>query len=84
MNRMLIGLAVLSIGAVAVGASILKKQAYLESHRRSRQIILYYTLSRLEDPVIVLGDSITAQRFYQANAQSIKTQQTVDQTLLQM
>ncbi|CAB3778556.1 flagellar hook protein FlgE [Pararobbsia alpina] len=31
-----------------------------------------------------LVDLITAQRFYQANAQSIKTQQTVDQTLLQM
>jgi flagellar hook protein FlgE len=31
-----------------------------------------------------LVDLITAQRFYQANAQSIKTQQTVDQTLLQL
>ena len=31
-----------------------------------------------------LVDLITAQRNYQANAQTIKTQQTVDQTLLQM
>lgn len=31
-----------------------------------------------------LVDLITAQRDYQANAQTIKTQQTVDQTLLQM
>ncbi|RKP45362.1 flagellar hook protein FlgE [Pararobbsia silviterrae] len=31
-----------------------------------------------------LVDLITAQRFYQANAQTIKTQDTVDQTLLQM
>lgn len=31
-----------------------------------------------------LVDLITAQRFYQANAQSIKTQNTVDQTLLNM
>ncbi|HTJ91843.1 MAG TPA: flagellar hook protein FlgE [Pararobbsia sp.] len=31
-----------------------------------------------------LVDLITAQRFYQANAQTIKTQDTVDQTLLNM
>lgn len=31
-----------------------------------------------------LVDLITAQRFYQANAQTIKTQNTVDQTLLNM
>lgn len=58
MNRMLIGLAVLLIGAVAAGGSIVKKQAFLESHRRSRQIIIHYTLSRLNDPIIVLGDSV--------------------------
>jgi hypothetical protein len=58
MNRMLIGFAVLSIGAVAVGASIVKKQTFSDSHRRSRQVILYYTLSRIDNPIIVLGDSI--------------------------
>lgn len=31
-----------------------------------------------------LVDLITAQRFYQANAQTIKTQQTVDQSILQL
>jgi len=31
-----------------------------------------------------LVDLITAQRDYQANAQTIKTQQTVDQTLFQL
>jgi hypothetical protein len=58
MNRMLIGFAFLSIGAVAVGASIVKKQTFSDSHRRSRQVILYYTLSRIDNPIIVLGDSI--------------------------
>lgn len=58
MNRVLIGLAVLAIGAVSVSASIVKKQAFAESHRRSRQTILYYTLSRIDHPIIVLGDSI--------------------------
>lgn len=58
MNRMLIGCAVLLIGAVAAGASIAKKQAFFESHRRSRQVILHYTLSRVDNPVIVVGDSV--------------------------
>ncbi|WP_128928205.1 SGNH/GDSL hydrolase family protein [Bradyrhizobium guangxiense] len=58
MNRMLIGCAVLLIGAVAAGASLAKKQAFLESHRRSRQVILHYTLSRVDKPIIVVGDSV--------------------------
>ncbi|WP_167772079.1 SGNH/GDSL hydrolase family protein [Bradyrhizobium frederickii] len=55
---MLIGLAVVLIGAVAAGASVAKKQAFFESHRRSRQVILHYTLARVDDPIIVLGDSV--------------------------
>jgi len=55
---MLLGFAVLAIGAVSVATSIAKKQAVAESHRRSRQTILYYTLSRIDNPIIVLGDSI--------------------------
>ena len=58
MNRMLVGFAVLAIGAASIGISIVKKQAFAESHRRSRQNILYYTLSRTDNPIIVLGDSI--------------------------
>ncbi len=46
------------------------------------------TSGQLEDSNVDLTaslvDLITAQRFYQANAQTIKTQQTVDQSLLQM
>lgn len=48
-------LAVLAIGALAVGAS----EAATESHRLARQVILHYTFSRTEQPIIVLGDSIT-------------------------
>jgi len=55
---MLLGFAVLAIGAVSVGTSIVEKQASAESHRRSRQNILYYTLSRTDNPIIILGDSI--------------------------
>jgi lysophospholipase L1-like esterase len=58
MNRTHIGLAVLLIGAVAAGFAYVKKQSISDSHRRTRQIILYYTLSRMDNPVIIVGDSI--------------------------
>jgi lysophospholipase L1-like esterase len=58
MNRTRIGLAVLLIGAIAVGVSYLRKQSISESHRRARQVILYYTLSRVDHPIIMVGDSI--------------------------
>jgi hypothetical protein len=58
MNRVLMGFAVALIGAAAVGSGMMKKQPLTDSHRRTRQVILYYTLSRVEDPIIVLGDSI--------------------------
>jgi lysophospholipase L1-like esterase len=58
MNRTHIGLAVLLIGAVAAGFSYVRKQSISDSHRRTRQIILHYTLSRVENPVIIVGDSI--------------------------
>jgi lysophospholipase L1-like esterase len=54
-------LIVLAIALLAV-AAILLARAYrapaAEEHRQTRQLILYYTLSRVDDPVIVLGDSI--------------------------
>ncbi len=58
MTRTRIGLAVLLIGAIAVGFSYVRKQSILESHRRTRQVILYYTVSRLDNPIIIVGDSI--------------------------
>ena len=45
-----IGLAVLLIGALAAGFSFLRKETIAESHRQARQLILYYTLSRVERP----------------------------------
>ena len=58
MNRTRIGLALLLIGAVAAGFSLFRKQSISDSHRQTRQIILYYTLSRVDNPIIILGDSI--------------------------
>jgi lysophospholipase L1-like esterase len=58
MNRVGIGLAVLLIGAVGAGFSYVSKQSISDSHRRTRQVILFYTLSRVDNPIIILGDSI--------------------------
>jgi lysophospholipase L1-like esterase len=53
---MRIGLAVL---VLAVGFSFWPgKQVDVEGHRAARQQILYYTLTRIDNPIIVLGDSI--------------------------
>ena len=57
MNRTRIGLAVLLIGALAVGYSLLREQMTADSHRQVRQLILHYTLKRSDRPVVVLGDS---------------------------
>jgi len=59
MNRARVGLAVLLVGALAAGFTFLRKQAIADSHRQARQLILHYTLSRVDDPIILLGDSIT-------------------------
>jgi lysophospholipase L1-like esterase len=56
-----IGLIALAIGVSAV-AAILLIRAFNEpaavDHRRVRQQVLYYTFNRIDDPIIVLGDSI--------------------------
>jgi lysophospholipase L1-like esterase len=59
MNRTRIGLAVLLIGALAVGYSLLRNHTTADSHRQARQLVLYYTLSRVDSPIVVLGDSIS-------------------------
>lgn len=51
-------LAVLAVAALAVAFSYFRKNA-AESHRHARQAVLHYTLSRLDQPIIILGDSIT-------------------------
>jgi lysophospholipase L1-like esterase len=58
MNRTRIGIAVLLIGAVGFAFSYVSKQFISDSHRRTRQIILFYTLSRMDSPIIIIGDSI--------------------------
>jgi lysophospholipase L1-like esterase len=57
-NVRYVALAVLAVAALAVGVSYFRKDV-AGSHRQARQLVLYYTLSRLDQPVIILGDSIT-------------------------
>jgi GDSL-like lipase/acylhydrolase family protein len=61
MNGARIGFAVLVLaaGALAVGASYLRKNAAAETHRYARQAILHFTLSRVDQPIIIIGDSLT-------------------------
>jgi lysophospholipase L1-like esterase len=58
MNGRRIGLAALVAGALALGLSFLRAEPSVDSPRRSRQLVLHFTLSRAENPIIVLGDSI--------------------------
>ena len=59
MNRARISIAVLAIGALAAGASYFRKEAVADSHRQARQLVVHYTLSRLDQPIIIVGDSLT-------------------------
>jgi lysophospholipase L1-like esterase len=59
MNGARIGLAVLLTGALAAGFSYFRTEAVADSHRQARQFVLHYTLSRVENPIILVGDSIT-------------------------
>lgn len=52
-------LAVLAIGALAAGVLYFRKEAVADSHRYARQITLYFTLSRIDQPIIIVGDSLT-------------------------
>jgi GDSL-like Lipase/Acylhydrolase family len=54
-----VAVAVLAIGALLAGISFFRPNTIIDTHRHTRQVILHYTLSRAEQPVIVLGDSIT-------------------------
>ena len=60
-NLRRIGLIALAIGVCAVAGMLLIRAhnaPVAVDHRRARQQVLYYTLSRVDDPIIVLGDSI--------------------------
>lgn len=52
-------LAVLAGGALLAVFSLFKKDEAVDSHRHARQVILHYTFSRSERPIIILGDSLT-------------------------
>jgi lysophospholipase L1-like esterase len=53
-----IGLVVLALGLLAAFFSWPRRQTLPDDHRAARQLVLHYTLSRTDDPIIVLGDSI--------------------------
>ncbi len=60
-NLRRIGLIALAIGVAAVAATLSMRTFNAPAavdHGRARQQVLYYTLSRIDDPIIVLGDSI--------------------------
>jgi hypothetical protein len=57
-SRVRFGLIVLAMAATAACLVLVKKADAVDEHRRARQLVLHYTLSRIEDPVIVIGDSI--------------------------
>lgn len=62
MNQTRLGPAIFAIVAAASAGYLLARAHYApipgETHRFARQVILYYTLSRVDDPIVVLGDSI--------------------------
>jgi lysophospholipase L1-like esterase len=51
-------LVVLAACALAAVLAWAKTRESVDEHRRARQLVLYYTLGRINDPVIVIGDSI--------------------------
>lgn len=60
MKRTLLAISVLAIASVLAGWSYSRKPVInVDAHRHTRQVILRYTFSRVEHPIIVLGDSIT-------------------------
>jgi len=59
MNGTRLAIAVLGIGALLAGASYLRKETVADSHRQARQLVVHYTLSRLDQPIVIVGDSLT-------------------------
>ena len=60
-NLRRIGLIALAIGMTVAAAILLMRTFQAPSqnnHRVARQFVLNYTLSRVDDPIVVLGDSI--------------------------
>jgi lysophospholipase L1-like esterase len=51
-------LIIVAVCAFTAGLAWTAKPDGAEGHRKARQLIVYYTLRRVDDPVIVLGDSL--------------------------
>jgi lysophospholipase L1-like esterase len=58
MNWTRIGLVVVAIGVLAAVFAWPRSKPADDTHRAARQLVLHFTLSRVDDPVIILGDSI--------------------------
>ena len=56
MNRTRIAIAALVIGALVAGLACFRKEP--DTHRQARQLVVYYTLSRTDQPIVIVGDSI--------------------------
>lgn len=56
---MRVGLMAVGLAAIVGFLSWPKRQADVDDHRASRRLILHYTLDRVDNPIVVLGDSIT-------------------------
>jgi lysophospholipase L1-like esterase len=59
MNVARLSIAVLVLGGLFAAYSVFRREAPVDTHRYTRQVILHYTFSRSDHPIIVLGDSIT-------------------------
>jgi lysophospholipase L1-like esterase len=53
-----LGLIVFAISATAAFVAWARKSDIVDDHRKARQLVIHYTLRRVDKPVIVLGDSI--------------------------
>lgn len=58
MNWKRLTLVILAVSALAALLVWATRRSVVDEHRQARQLILYYTLSRVQNPVIVVGDSI--------------------------
>jgi lysophospholipase L1-like esterase len=58
LNGTRLGLMIIGISATAAFLVWARKTDAVDEHRRVRQLVLSYTLSRIDDPVIVIGDSL--------------------------
>ena len=54
-----VGIAALAIGVLVGGLSYFRKDVIVDSHRHLRQVVLHHIFSRFDQPIVIVGDSIT-------------------------